>query len=566
MNRCFQVVVATVLSLLMTASTLAALPFPYKVVGGWVGFSRADIDHNVGPLVLVQAERAPDELRKLKKKGREGEAARSQGDRRKTTKAAKEHKKPRREREAVRSGDAGPKAPKATEQREEPRRKREAVKQREGAPKAPKATERREEPSRKGEAVQQRGAAPKTPKAADRREEPRRKREAVRQRKAEPKAPRAADRRQEPRREREAADKRERSDAATPVLDSAKEERQRPGRKADPAEALPPESDAAAQAGVEVDRREVKSLISQEGRRLERPRPMRDRVPEGAKIVRKVENRTIIEFNDTYIVERQRDERLSFGARDVYYEELPHDLQREVVIRPDGTRIITVYNRYGDVVRRVKIQPDGREVVLVYVDDRYYDDVLEWRDPGADLPPLLLTIPAEEYILNAALVEDPYAYYDFLEQPPVEVVERTYSLDEVRRSARIRDKVRRIDLDVINFAFGSSEIEESEIYKLEGVADAMLRLLEENPGEVFFIEGHTDAVGSDLANLALSDQRAEAVAVALTSVFDIPPENLEVQGYGEQYLKVHTQQRERENRRVAIRRITPLVAPVVSTH
>jgi hypothetical protein len=58
---------------------------------------------------------------------------------------------------------------------------------------------------------------------------------------------------------------------------------------------------------------------------------------------------------------------------------------------------------------------------------------------------------------------------------------------------------------------------------------------------------------------------AEAVATALTNVFDIAPENMETQGYGEQYLKVETQEPERENRRVAIRRITPLVAPVASS-
>ncbi|WP_287368556.1 OmpA family protein, partial [Mesorhizobium sp.] len=101
--------------------------------------------------------------------------------------------------------------------------------------------------------------------------------------------------------------------------------------------------------------------------------------------------------------------------------------------------------------------------------------------------------------------------------------------------------------------------------KLEGVAEAMQRLLKENPGETFLIEGHTDAVGAEVANLALSDQRAEAVATALTNVFDIAPENMETQGYGEQYLKVETQEPERENRRVAIRRITPLVAPVASS-
>ena len=162
------------------------------------------------------------------------------------------------------------------------------------------------------------------------------------------------------------------------------------------------------------------------------------------------------------------------------------------------------------------------------------------------------------------MVGGPDRYYTFLDQPPVERVERLYSIDEVRYSARIRDKVRRVDLDTITFEFGSASVEESEVAKLEGVAVAMERMLEENPAETFLIEGHTDAVGSNVANLALSDERAESVAEALTKVFGIPPENLVTQGYGEQYLKIDTEERERENRRVAIRRITPLVAPVAS--
>jgi outer membrane protein OmpA-like peptidoglycan-associated protein len=77
---------------------------------------------------------------------------------------------------------------------------------------------------------------------------------------------------------------------------------------------------------------------------------------------------------------------------------------------------------------------------------------------------------------------------------------------------------------------------------------------------LFLIEGHTDAVGSDDDNLSLSDRRAETVAIILTEEFGVPPENLSTQGYGEQYLKINTQQAERENRRVAVRRITPLMS------
>ena len=58
-------------------------------------------------------------------------------------------------------------------------------------------------------------------------------------------------------------------------------------------------------------------------------------------------------------------------------------------------------------------------------------------------------------------------------------------------------------------------------------------------------------------NLALSDRRAESVALALTEYFDIPPENMVVQGYGETELRVDTQADERCNRRVEVRVITP---------
>jgi flagellar motor protein MotB len=77
--------------------------------------------------------------------------------------------------------------------------------------------------------------------------------------------------------------------------------------------------------------------------------------------------------------------------------------------------------------------------------------------------------------------------------------------------------------------------------------------------EVFLIEGYTDAVGSDVDNLSLSDRRAESVAIVLTQQFGVPAENLSTQGYGKQYLKVPTDGAERANRRVTVRRITPLL-------
>ncbi|HTV68179.1 MAG TPA: OmpA family protein [Rhizobiaceae bacterium] len=366
-----------------------------------------------------------------------------------------------------------------------------------------------------------------------------------------------------------AKDRGGRKDAEAPAEGEAAGRKNRETRTDAPAEAEvapPPENDAAAQP-EEIRPRELEAATSEEGRRIERrpEDPVRER-PEGTEVLREIGDRIVVQFGANVFVESNDRPRIARGAREVYYEELPRGRVREVIIRENGVQIITVRNRYGDVIRRTRVAPDGREYVLVYVEEDNYDRVVDWRDPGLDLPPMRLTIPVEDYILESERVDDPDVYYAFLEQPPVERVERLYSIDEVKRSARIRDKTRRIDLDTINFEFGSAEIADSEVEKLAGVADAMQRLLEKNPAETFLIEGHTDAVGSDMANLALSDQRAEAVAAALTNVFEIPPENLATQGYGEQYLKVNTESQERENRRVAMRRITPLVAPVASAN
>ena len=149
--------------------------------------------------------------------------------------------------------------------------------------------------------------------------------------------------------------------------------------------------------------------------------------------------------------------------------------------------------------------------------------------------------------------------YEAFTAAPVERLERRYSLEEVRFSPELRDRVRRVDLDTITFETGSWDVGQEQFPKLERVARVIKRVIEQRPTEVFLVEGHTDAVGPDVDNLTLSDRRAQAVAEILSSVFDVPPENLVTQGYGEQYLKVPSQDAERTNRRVAIRNITQLM-------
>ena len=174
-----------------------------------------------------------------------------------------------------------------------------------------------------------------------------------------------------------------------------------------------------------------------------------------------------------------------------------------------------------------------------------------------DLPPPVIRIPRERYIVELDRAR-PQTVYEVLDAAPVERIEKDYTVEQVRYSAPLRERMPRLDLD-INFETGSWQLTPDQIEKLNVVAEGLNRAIRRNPREVFLIEGHTDAVGSDDDNLSLSDRRAESVAVALTEQFHVPPENLVTQGYGEQSLKVQTQEASRENRRVSVRRITPLI-------
>ena len=91
----------------------------------------------------------------------------------------------------------------------------------------------------------------------------------------------------------------------------------------------------------------------------------------------------------------------------------------------------------------------------------------------------------------------------------------------------------------------------------QAIGDGIMR----NPNEVFLIEGHTDATGNDTDNLSLSDRRAGSVARnPPAETYGISAGNLVTQGYGSQYPKIPSQAAERANRRVTLRRITPLLS------
>jgi OOP family OmpA-OmpF porin len=279
----------------------------------------------------------------------------------------------------------------------------------------------------------------------------------------------------------------------------------------------------------------------------------------GRVIVQDPNGQSFIRHNDV--------DRFRYGARDVRVSREGNDT-RTIVVRPDGSQIITINDNNGGLLRRIRRGPDGREVIII--DNRprggpgFGAGLAAGVVAGAiggyfvSLPPPVLRIPQNRYIVEA---EDasPELIYDTMIAPPVDRIERRYSLDEIRYSPSVRQRMPSIDLDSINFETGSWEIPPDQAAKLQVIADGLNRAIQRTPSAVFLIEGHTDAVGNDVDNLSLSDRRAESAATLLTQQFGVPPENLTAQGYGEQYLKVDTDASERRNRRVTIRNITPLL-------
>jgi outer membrane protein OmpA-like peptidoglycan-associated protein len=145
--------------------------------------------------------------------------------------------------------------------------------------------------------------------------------------------------------------------------------------------------------------------------------------------------------------------------------------------------------------------------------------------------------------------------------PPRRRIERKFSRQDFRTGRpSSRDSMPAIEVDTIHFGFNESFVREEEIPQLERIGEIIERIIAANPDEVFLIEGHTDAVGSAAYNESLSSKRADAVRDAMLQFFNIERANLETVGYGEEFLKIETEEEAAENRRVTIRRITPLLA------
>lgn len=289
------------------------------------------------------------------------------------------------------------------------------------------------------------------------------------------------------------------------------------------------------------------------------------------RVIEEPDRRVIVKQNNRSFIRHDESERFRRIAPDARTIRGNDGTSTTFMTRRGGVRIYDVSDRNGRLLHRYRRYPNGREVILIDNRRHYRRDKSRTRDVliGAGIGLFIgsaialaapeVRIPRDEYIVDYGRASDD-DLYEALTAPPIERLDRGYSLDEVRYSSNLRDRMRRIDLDTVTFDFGSWEVGPDQGRALDRLADGINRVLQRNPDEIFMIEGHTDAVGTQDDNLTLSDRRAQSVAEILTTEYGVAPENLVTQGYGEEQLKIPTDGPERLNRRITVRRIGPLLS------
>jgi outer membrane protein OmpA-like peptidoglycan-associated protein len=317
-------------------------------------------------------------------------------------------------------------------------------------------------------------------------------------------------------------------------------------RSSDEEFAAPAISSAAAPQAVEADRDSGLSNLEKAGLLALGALAVGAIMSNGQRVAATSGDRVIVEDNSgRFQVLKDDDALLRRPGSTVETRRFNDGSTTTTTTREDGSRVVTIRDASGRVLRRSVFDTSGRETLLI-------DDITTVE------PVNVATLPPAPRMNFAATDRD--ALEAALREAERRDLGRTFSLRQVREIVEVRDLAPQISLEDVTFRSGSAAIEPTQAEQLREIGNLMRQMIRENPREVFLIEGYTDAVGGAASNLLLSDRRAESVALALTEYFDVPPENMVVQGFGERFLKIPTLEAERQNRRVAVRWITDLIA------
>jgi outer membrane protein OmpA-like peptidoglycan-associated protein len=121
-----------------------------------------------------------------------------------------------------------------------------------------------------------------------------------------------------------------------------------------------------------------------------------------------------------------------------------------------------------------------------------------------------------------------------ISQQRQELAKNRALLDELKKQnleARETERGVIVNLPDVLFEFGKANLTSSARDKARDIADI---LSNQAQGRRVSIEGHTDSIGTDVANQTLSERRAESVASALESG-GVGRDRISTKGYGKRY-------------------------------
>ena len=200
------------------------------------------------------------------------------------------------------------------------------------------------------------------------------------------------------------------------------------------------------------------------------------------------------------------------GGKDIYYFTIPEKAKPDKVVLLKGTSnsVDEQLNQKAKLVLRdstgkaieqaISIEDDGEYIAIANVEEVKGDVLLELQSEGAAY---------ESIYIKEEEVETSFIKNKEIEINPI-VSGASYTIDDIL------------------FETNSSKIVESSKLVIKGFAN----WLKDNKEVKVEIQGHTDDVGADEANMALSMDRAFSVMEVLLEL-SINPDRLTFKGYGE---------------------------------
>lgn len=218
------------------------------------------------------------------------------------------------------------------------------------------------------------------------------------------------------------------------------------------------------------------------------------------------------------------------GGKDVFYFSLPEDAKPDKVILMKGKVETENIEDIKDAKLTVRFESGKVEEQEIVVDDE--GEYVAVANVGKGEEDALLEIKKEGKAFESKLVKKEEASKTFIKDQGLEI-------KDIKKGSTHT-------INDILFKTNSSELSESSKLVLDGFAD----WLKENPTLKFEIQGHTDDVGNDNDNLALSQDRAFTVMEYL-STRGIKTSRMKFKGYGETKPKVKndTPENRAKNRR-----------------